>query len=68
MGSRRELTSRTSFLAHARLETGVAAREFRHWNEKSRAAARACLASSPPCRHVRLPGELEVSQAHGEIP
>ncbi|KAJ8032584.1 hypothetical protein HOLleu_26144 [Holothuria leucospilota] len=55
IGSRRELTSRTSFLAHVWLETGVAAREFRHWNEKSRTAAHACLASSPPSRHVHQP-------------
>ncbi|KAJ8033510.1 hypothetical protein HOLleu_23770 [Holothuria leucospilota] len=46
-GSRRELSSRTSFLAHAWLENGVAAREFRHWNEKSRAAARAYLGKQP---------------------
>ncbi|KAJ8034388.1 hypothetical protein HOLleu_21200 [Holothuria leucospilota] len=26
------------------------------------------LASSPPSRHVRLLGQLEVSQANGEIP
>ncbi|KAJ8035386.1 hypothetical protein HOLleu_22604 [Holothuria leucospilota] len=45
--SRRELRSRTSFLAHAELETGVAARKFRRCNEKSRAAARACLGKLP---------------------
>ncbi|KAJ8023593.1 Protein O-linked-mannose beta-1,4-N-acetylglucosaminyltransferase 2 [Holothuria leucospilota] len=45
--SRRELRSRTSFLAHAELETGVAARKFRRCNEKSRAAARACLGKQP---------------------
>ncbi|KAJ8034831.1 hypothetical protein HOLleu_21838 [Holothuria leucospilota] len=44
---RRELRSRTSFLAHAELETGVAARKFRRCNEKSRAAARACLGKQP---------------------
>ncbi|KAJ8050831.1 hypothetical protein HOLleu_04178 [Holothuria leucospilota] len=43
IGSRRDLRSRTSFLAHARLVTGVAARKFGHCNEKSHAAARACL-------------------------
>ncbi|KAJ8018437.1 hypothetical protein HOLleu_43580 [Holothuria leucospilota] len=47
MGSRRDLRSRTSFLAHARLVTGVAARKFGHCNEKSRAAARACLGKQP---------------------
>ncbi|KAJ8034448.1 hypothetical protein HOLleu_21293 [Holothuria leucospilota] len=45
--SRRELRSRTSFPAHAELETGVAARKFRRCNEKSRAAARACLGKQP---------------------
>ncbi|KAJ8022930.1 hypothetical protein HOLleu_37966 [Holothuria leucospilota] len=40
---RQELCSPTSFLAHAELETGVAARKFRSCNEKSHAAAHACL-------------------------
>ncbi|KAJ8020562.1 hypothetical protein HOLleu_40186 [Holothuria leucospilota] len=54
--SRRELRSRTSFLGHAELETGVAARKFRRCNEKSRAAARACLGKQPAlqARHAEL--------------
>ncbi|KAJ8023718.1 hypothetical protein HOLleu_36236 [Holothuria leucospilota] len=36
-----------AFLAHAELETGVAALKFRRCNEKSRAAARACLGKQP---------------------
>ncbi|KAJ8034105.1 hypothetical protein HOLleu_24536 [Holothuria leucospilota] len=54
--SQRELRSRTSFLAHARLETGVAAQKFGHCEEKSRAAARVCLGAQLALRHVRLLG------------
>ncbi|KAJ8028106.1 hypothetical protein HOLleu_30247 [Holothuria leucospilota] len=60
--SRRELRSRTSFPAHAELETGVAARKFRRCNEKSRAAARACLGKQPALHHVPH-AELETGVA-----
>ncbi|KAJ8036464.1 Transient receptor potential cation channel subfamily M member 3 [Holothuria leucospilota] len=45
-----------SFLAHARLRTGVAARKFGHCEEKSRAAARVCLGALPALKHVRDEG------------
>ncbi|KAJ8049843.1 hypothetical protein HOLleu_02760 [Holothuria leucospilota] len=64
----RELRSCTSFLAHAELETGVAARKFGHCKEKSRAAARVCILAQPALKRVFLLGSLAGSFAAGKFP
>ncbi|KAJ8038755.1 CUB and sushi domain-containing protein 1 [Holothuria leucospilota] len=49
-------------MAHAELETGVAARKFRRCNEKSRAAARACLGKQPAFQTQCTKNKDEVSR------
>ncbi|KAJ8040594.1 BTB/POZ domain-containing protein KCTD21 [Holothuria leucospilota] len=44
-----------SFLAHERLETGVAAQKFCHCKEKSRLAARVRLGAQPALKHEDIP-------------
>ncbi|KAJ8035956.1 hypothetical protein HOLleu_19795 [Holothuria leucospilota] len=61
-------TTRTSFLAHARLETArLATRKFGHCNEKSRTAAGACTAPQPALKRPRLIAEISGSSAAGQF-